>query len=142
MTEQQIRHLFTFWQQRLGLAEWRIRIDFEAIDPDTYTMQIHRSEQYQRATVKVQPWVLTNSPPKDWQAGIGSISDLDIEESIVHELLHAAIGPLWIWRKMLRPECHTDAIDTAERAYDHLEEGLVDKLAVALVKAWPKSLTG
>lgn len=39
MTEQQIRDLFTLWQSRLGLAEWRITVMFEAIEPGTITMQ-------------------------------------------------------------------------------------------------------
>jgi hypothetical protein len=138
VTELDIRDLFTIWQGRLGLAEWRIRIDFEAIDPETVTMQVHKCRNYQRATVKVQPWVLTNSPPEDWQAAIGAVSDLDIEEAVVHELLHCCTDTLWQWAELLRPETHVDALDTAVRAWEAAEESVVDKLAIALVAAWTR----
>lgn len=138
MTEKQIRDLFTLWQKRLGLYRWHIRVDFEAIDPETVTMCIHRSLDYERAIIKVQPWLLTGTPPKDWEGvAKGVVSDLDIEEAVVHELLHAVIGPLCIWHALLEHESHRDALDTANRAHTKIEEGIVDRLAVALVREWP-----
>ncbi|HSZ70223.1 MAG TPA: hypothetical protein VK756_07665 [Solirubrobacteraceae bacterium] len=137
MTEQGIRDLFAAWQTRLGLAEWIIRIDFEAIEPHTSTMQIHRSTNYNRATIKVNDWVTSGVPPDTWDGHVkGEVTDLDIEEAVVHELLHAAIGPLWIGLNLLRGESHRDAHDTAVNTYDRTEENIIDQLAVALVKSW------
>lgn len=138
MTEGQICDLFALWQGRLGLGEWSIRIDFEKIEPTTITMQIHRSPNYQRATIKVNEWVLNGTPPDDWNGHAkGAITDLDIEEAVVHELLHAAIGPLWIGINILERETHRDAHDVAANVFDRTEENVVDRLAVALVRAWP-----
>jgi hypothetical protein len=143
VTEQEIRGLFTAWQARLGLAEWIIRVDFEAFDPPTSTMQIHRSHNYNRATIKVNEWVTSGIPPETWEGQTwdghakGEVTDLDVEEAVVHELLHAAIGPLWIGLNLLRGESHRDAHDVAVNTYDRTEENIIDQLAVALVKAWP-----
>lgn len=138
MTEQRIRDLFATWQERLGLAEWIIRIDFEAFDPPTSIMQIHRSSNYNRATIKVNEWVTSGVPPETWSGyARGEVTDLDVEEAVVHELLHAAIGPLWIGLNLLRGESHRDAHDVAVNTYDRTEENIIDQLAVALVKAWP-----
>ena len=139
MTEQEIRGLFTAWQARLGLAEWIIRVDFEAFDPPTSTMQIHRSANYNRATIKVNEWVMSGVPPETWDGHVkGEVADLDVEEAVVHELLHAAIGPLWIGVNLLRDESHRDAHDVTAHIYDKTEERIIDQLAVALVKAWPR----
>jgi hypothetical protein len=138
MTEGQICDLFTLWQGRLGLGEWSIRVDFEKIDPAATIMEIHHSRNYQLATIKVNDWVLTGTPPEDWNGHAkGAITDLDIEEAVVHELLHAVIGPLWIGINILRGESHRDAHDVAVSVFDSTEENVVDRLAVALVRAWP-----
>ena len=137
-TKREIRDLFTLWQGRLGLAEWDIRVTFERIKPDTITMQIHRSVNYQRATIKVQPWVVTGKPPKEWQTGLGRVRKRDVEECVVHELLHAVIGPGWIWANLLDGHLDPTVLSMVTGTYDLIEEGYVDMLAVALVRAWPK----
>jgi hypothetical protein len=137
VTEEQVLAFVVAWQHRLGLDLWRITVVFESIEPSTITMQVHKCRDYERATIKVQPWVLTNSPPPEWLVGIGCITDLDIEEAVVHELLHCCLDKLWNWPSLLGPETHVDALGTAVRAFDHDEESVVDKLAVALVRAWP-----
>jgi hypothetical protein len=139
MTEKQIRELFKTWQHRLGLDQWVIRVDFEEFAPPTSTMQIHRSNDYDRAIIQVQLWVLHGTPPPTWDGYVkGEITDRDIEEGVVHELLHAAIGRLWKPINMLRGEAHTDALDMACSTFDYIEENCVDRLAVALVGSWPE----
>lgn len=141
MTEHEIRELFELWKPRLGLAEWRIPIVFRAIDPETTTMQVHKSRNYQRATVLVAPWVLTNTPPPEWQTGLPLVPR-DVEEAVVHELLHCCTDGLWKWAEFMRPESHADALDTAIRAWDAEEESVVDKLAIALVAAFGETAKG
>jgi hypothetical protein len=138
VTEQEIRGLVAHWQARLGLTEWRIRVEFTKIKPKTITMQVHRGI-YQRATIHVNRWVLPGGEtPKTWEGG-KQIEPRDIEEAIVHELLHLIIGPLWIWANLLRGKIDNDLQDVVVGAYDRLEEGIVDKFAIALVANFGKA---
>lgn len=100
-------------------------------------MRIHRSLNYDRATIKVNTWVLSGDPPAEWEGHVaGKITDQDIEEAVVHELLHAHIGRLWIGINLLRNESHRDAHDVAVKTFDTTEENVVDRISVALVKAF------
>jgi hypothetical protein len=139
LAELKIRALFRVWQQQLGLDGWVIRVDFEAFEPATTTMQITRSHLYDRARVQVNNWVLTGKPPPEWEGREkGTITDLDTEEAVCHELLHAALNPMRRWTRLLDGECHRDAYDVAVEGYAEDEEAVIDKLARALVKAWPR----
>ena len=138
--EDEIFTLFARWKERLGLGEWKIDVRFERIKPKTTTMRVYKSVNYQRATIKVQPWILTGKPPASWQRGRGVITAEDIEEAIVHELLHICLGSLWCWAHLLDNRFGDDmqrTISTVGKVFDGVEEGIVDRLAVALVRAWP-----
>lgn len=136
MNEREIRDLFALWQRRLGLGEWYIHIEFAKLKPKTVTMRCHKSVNYQRARIQVQQWVLEGRPPKNWRSPTGVLTALDIEEAAVHELLHCVVGPIWIWEQLLDGLNDSKHHAMAARAFDKAEEGLVDKLAVALVRAW------
>ena len=113
-------------------------VQFEEIYPATTTMQCHKSVEYNRATVKVQNWVVSGTPPPIWEAGRAFV-DRDVEEAVVHELLHCVTSRYWCWSTLLRDETHRDALDVARRAFDAVDENIIDCLAVALVKAWPSN---
>jgi hypothetical protein len=135
ITLAEIEAMAALWTERLGLTEWEIEYRV-ATFKRTSTMRVHRSEQYDRACIKINKWVLTNTPPKDWHAGRKATLH-DVEESIVHELLHCHLIQLDRWQKHLRNEgVHTDAYDVAVVVHDDNEEAIVDRLARALTRSY------
>lgn len=135
VTLAEIEEIARVWAERLGLTEWDIEWRVASFRR-TSTMSVHRSRQYDRACIKVNRWVLTNTPPKDWHAGRKATMH-DVEESVVHELLHCHLMQLDRWQKHLRNEgVHVDAYDVAVAVHDDNEEAIVDRLARALTRAY------
>ena len=141
MTEAELRRLLRAWQKRLGLDHWSLVMhvgggELEADD----MMNVHRSPTYERAAIYVQPWLVGRGepPPDVFYVAFGK-PDSYIETSLVHELLHLAFRDLRaITRSDLDGYLHRDVYDQVEKAAERAEEQAVDRLAEALVRAWPR----
>lgn len=141
MSERQVRDLFAVWQERLGLSHWMIEVAVEKIKPRTASMRTTKSPHYDRGRITVQPWVISGEPPADWYPAPNRTFEQVIEETIVHELLHLLLwetsSAIYLLAKFSKPAAYATAITVQE----HQEEGMVDRLSVALVAAWPIPLT-
>jgi len=136
MTEQQIRDLFTLWQQRLGLSHWTIEVAVEKLKPRTTSMRTSKSPHYDRGRIVVQPWVVTGDPPPDWYKAPDTSFERVIEETIVHELLHLCLWECSSAICLLAPSSKKSAYQAAITVQEHQEEHFVDRLSVALVRAF------
>lgn len=139
MTDRDLRHLLSVWQERLGLDLWRIELRV-GCELETSFMEIHRQSSYERAIVYYQPWLLDGELPD-------SVIDFDltdgvVEEKLVHELLHChTIGMVAVVRDDIDGQMHRDVETVMLAAFSREEERCVDKLAQALVKAFSPSQT-
>jgi hypothetical protein len=136
VTEAKLRDLFAAWQSRLGLAHWTIEITIQRLKPSTTTMRTSKSPHYDRGRIIVQPWVIAGSPPPDWFKAHDASFAQAIEETVVHELLHLHLWEFSSAICLLHQFSKKPAYATAVTVQEHQEENLVDRLSVALVRAW------
>jgi hypothetical protein len=134
--EKHIRDLFDTWQERLGLSHWTIEIAIEKLKPRTTTMRTSKSPYYDRGRIIVQPWVIAGEPPPNWHKAHDASFAQAIEETVVHELLHLHLWECSSAICLLHPFSKKSAYLTAVAVQEHQEENLVDRLSVALVRAW------
>jgi hypothetical protein len=136
MTEASLRSLFDLWIGRIGLSHWTIEVAVEKLKPRTTTMRTSKSPHYDRGRIVVQPWVIAGDPPADWFKAHDASFDRAIEETAVHELLHLCLWECSSAICLLSQFSKKSAYATAIAVQEHQEENLVDRLSVALVKAW------
>jgi hypothetical protein len=122
------------WQSRLGLDQWLIDVRFEEPEEETAAMECHRSSQYEQATLVIKPDLVDWEMPEGWFGP--PLDDFFLEKSIVHELLHCLTRDIRYVEDTFDGQLHRDVQSVIEQAYKRAEEQLVDKLAVALVRAW------
>jgi hypothetical protein len=127
------------WEERLGLTGWDIEYRVKHLKPRTTTARCLRSEQYDRATILFNDWVLTNEPPKHWHAGRRATLR-DIEETTVHELLHCHLMQLDRWQTSTKHGMKRAVWGLAVAHHDLTEEQIVDRLARALTSALPPAM--
>jgi hypothetical protein len=137
VNEERIRDLCTLWQARLGLSHWTIEVAVEKMKPRTTSMRTSKSPHYDRGRIVIQPWVIAGDPPADWHKAPGASFEQVVEETVVHELLHLHLWECSSAICLLHPFSKKAAYQTAVTVQEHQEENLVDRLSVALVKAWP-----
>jgi hypothetical protein len=85
MTELELQELCAEWQKRLGLSYWKITANFARhyeFDDDSEAKATYIMGQ-EKAIIKVMS-------PNDYN----SLYPQDIEESLVHELIHILYAPL------------------------------------------------
>lgn len=134
MTEQELIAHVDEWQSRLGLDQWTIDCRFGDPSSETALMECHRSSQYEQATVTIKPDLIEWEMPEDWDGP--PLDDFLLEKSIVHELLHCHTRDFRYVEDLYNGQLHRDVQSVVEAAYLRAEEQLVDRLAVALVRAW------
>jgi hypothetical protein len=85
MNGTELRNLCTEWQNRLGLAHWRIDIRFGRRDEfeNGVIANVTQQVEFERAVIKIL---------ESYQHS--SLFSQDIEQSIVHELLHIVFATL------------------------------------------------
>lgn len=134
MTEAELHALFDYWRDALGLESWRLALVKGGCDDDAY-MQVERSNTYERATIRWQPWLLGEGDvPAPLDFGV-PIEDADVEISLVHELLHLQTRDMArVVRGDLDGFLHRDVYSQVENAFNRAEEQAVDRMAVALVR--------
>lgn len=122
MTEAQLLKLVEKWKLILKLNHWRIEVDFDtACDPEA-NVSITRSKSYDNATIELAPsW-------KEW-------SEYDIEQRVVHELLHLTTREIdTIIFDLLPYELGPQVRSILEESYRHASEQMVDRLAHSFVE--------
>jgi len=134
MTREEIIALTSEWQARLGLDQWMIDVRFEEPEEETAAMECHRSSQYEQATLVVKPDLVDWAKPEEWFGP--ELDDFFLEKSIVHELLHCHTRDIRRVEDTFEEKLHKDVYEVVEASYVRAEEQLVDRLAVALVRAW------
>ena len=123
------------WIPRLGLQAWHIEFSEAMMKPKTTSMRCYRYASYDRAHIKVASWLLKNEPPKGWQGG-RKATMWDVEETVVHELLHCHLMQLDRWQKHLHGSSNEHAWAATVLYHDEAEEAIVDRLARALTTAF------
>lgn len=139
MTEAQISKMFKTWQHRLGLDHWHIEVSFTDMpgeDGELALMECHRSECYDRANIKVQPFVVTGDWPAICDEPRGDDYELYVEIKVVHELLHCHMRDVRFADVDIEGMLAPAANDVYQGVQKRCEEQVVDRLAHALVKAW------
>jgi hypothetical protein len=127
VTRRQTERLFTEWQARLGLHEWRLRfsdVDHEDLDDDDqFDVRVRSHSHYRWANLLVT---------RRWRVGS------TIEEAtptVIHELLHLALRQLVAAAEVCSP-----SDESAAGLHDWMvcqaEEVAVDRLSYALAEAW------
>lgn len=130
MTEKQLRKLVRRWAKRLGIGHYELVVDVVPFEGDALAEV--KCSQYERAHIKVQPFVLRGERMHDVPYVNG------LEQTIVHELLHIVLYPLQSPLQILEETSTLPGAlhDFLDEARSRREEEVVDRLAVALVKAW------
>ena|SRR3990172_9573896 len=119
------------WVPRLGLRDWVIRVVVDGDASSDYFMRTSRSNEAMRATIRVSP--------DCEEEGDGSISAPDMEQQVVHELLHVSLGhyTLSISDQLEAVAGRGTPLTRAitSQMYD-LEEHVCDQISIALVREW------
>lgn len=137
MTFEHLSVLLDTWKIRLGLSDWRINLIKGGCEDEYVYMDVEHSIFYQRAEIRVNPWLLGEGEvPKDVLMR-DSLTDDFIESSLVHELLHLHTRNLRsIVRNDLVGVLHRDLLEQLNHTMERADEQSVDKLAEALTKAF------
>ena len=112
------------WQRRLGLADWQVTVSVGK-NKDHEGAVTTRSSQRRSASIKVSPW-----HEKD------ELSRADLEQTIVHELLHVKFTDVVVRAKDYIKHFAGEGClgDNAREEIVELEERLADSLALSLVR--------
>lgn len=134
MTEAKLKALLRTWQERLGLGRWEVELKLEPCSDRHHYMEIDYGV-YNRAVVRVQPLVLTGEVP-DGVIDI-ALTDVRIEQMVVHELLHPKLSGLKAYvTDDLDGQVHRDVLTVLGEGYQREEERVVDDLATILFNAY------
>jgi hypothetical protein len=134
MTEAKLRALFKLWQGRLGLQHWELKIRVQPCSTENHAIEVSRNRYYPRATITVQPWLLSGEVPPSIEED--AANPVEVERSIVHELLHCAVAPMNRINNLYEEHLHPNTqLVVGEAAYA-AGEATVDALADALVRAF------
>lgn len=104
-----------YWQARLRLQDWRIELRWSAAHelsevPPGVLGETHINERFQRATVALL---------RDDQRPPAHRSSLDLERTLLHELLHIKLHDL-----LMAARRREDFETLEERVVEHLAEAL------------------
>lgn len=126
VTQSNLERLVARWKPRLGLDGWRIHvlISAAALEEEDSAAEVQPADHYRRARIVVAPDALDRP------------ASTDLEELVVHELLHLATRDIRQTALELQGQVHRDAFAMYELAFERSLEGEIDRLAIALVAAF------
>ena len=131
------RALTAQWQERLGLTGWRIDVVAGKLDDLKSRAEIGKSRDYDRATLHIAEWMLKGEQLPGTCFEHTKITATDVEEAIVHELLHCVTRDMQrVAFDVIDGQLHRDVDTVFVKAFTRAEEHAIDALAIALVKAW------
>jgi hypothetical protein len=133
MSRRELERRLRVWQSRLKLDHWQIRLNLdEPVQTEGSTAEIGKTWDYDRAEIRLaRGW-------RSWNVGqpIDETGET-VDGALVHELLHIHLRELhWTHHKLMDGHLHRDAAALSDDAYNHAEEGLIDRLSRVLVEAW------
>ena len=121
MTKREAERVLRVWQERLALDGWDIDLEFDVELDGTRDAEIEWPWSYDHATLRLGPQA------REWD-------DQQGQEVIVHELLHlitrdlaVSVADSWAYASE-REKRHV------RDRFNHELEGIVDRLAVRLVR--------
>jgi hypothetical protein len=123
MTQEQIEDLVARWVPRLSLTHWKLTVDWENAAEDCEA-QVDWADSYDEAVLH---FAETHT---DWTRD-------KAEHVVVHELVHLIFRDLQATAKAGRTPLGLAARTVAEVAFEHELEGVVDRVAAALVALGP-----
>lgn len=137
MNKRELEKLFKFWIPKLGLSHWRIRPTIEEFKPVHNAAQCQRTTYYNEAVIRFQHWLLDRNPPPvtAWKNG-DTITDLEIEEVVVHELLHCTFAPIARSTVISRNLLKRKEYEMLDDSRDNAEETVIEDLATNLVRSF------
>lgn len=117
MTDKQkqraVREAFERWIGLFGLERWHFEIEYKTNDDADYHAQCDPDYAYRRCSVEVN---------------LSGLDEDDIESTVVHELLHCVLAPLWF------VACDLAASDEfAEMIVDRANEEVTTALSQAFI---------
>jgi hypothetical protein len=88
MTTEALRRLARKWQDRLGLRDWKVEVQFwDRKQLGEFYGEVMVNRKRRVADVRVLK-------PKDWPKSETELDDESIERTVLHELLHVWFNPL------------------------------------------------
>jgi hypothetical protein len=117
VSKAQIERVVRLWQERLGLERWKLELRVSAEPMDGFG-EFDVSSQYEVATITVA----------------SGLSPEQVEQTVVHELLHLMCRDLDAVVEDARGQLHPQASVQVEKRYEHEIEGFVERLALRLVE--------
>lgn len=132
-----IERLVERWQPRLGLGHWHIEVrrTVNPFDDESTAMEIEQHPNAHRAAIRVADWLLDGGEDR-----LDIIDEIDadfVEKTVVHELLHLHFRDLrQVWDEFCEEEVAGQTKAVLQQASTRAEEGAVDMLARALVRAF------
>jgi hypothetical protein len=123
MTREQLEAIVREWQRRLNIPHWRVVIDWDTeLDPEEVYARIAREgDFYEGAKLafasNFETWSITTA-----------------NEIVAHELMHAVMFDLQAAGESAEDVMTASAYKVFSNRYLHELEGVVDRLALMLVK--------
>lgn len=120
MTKKRMELLVAAWARRLGLAHWEIKCDWKNEAPEDVLAQCRWSHDYDHASIRFDPAFAGWAPRY-------------AEATIVHELIHVLARDLQVTLNTTVESLPRGARGLAADLLNHEIEGVVDRLADAMV---------
>jgi len=115
-----VEGLVAEWLPRLGLGHWQVTVDWNAFTPEGEAARISPADDYDTARLQVSSeWATWTVEWAEW--------------TIVHELLHIAMRDVDLAAYAGFDELSGRASRLVTARYTHEVEGMVDRLAAALI---------
>lgn len=131
MSERELARRARLWARRLGIGHYRIELVIGATEDSDHIAEAKRTTPYEEATLIFQPWTVGQGAPPE---GAKALTDELLEQTLVHELLHVAVKPMFATLALLEDHLHPAAAALFAKAFEDAEERVVDRLAWALVR--------
>lgn len=130
LTGEQLVELVELYQRRLGLGDWRIRVELDEPAEDGASADVERLPDYPLAVIRFNPaWRETPADSwGDWR--------IPVEEVVAHELAHLLLVPIDRVALHTFEQLGGQAAAIAGAAYKSALEQSVDAIARVLVEAY------
>lgn len=129
--------LVDLWAKRMGLNHWTIavRLPQDRMDHDDAIFEVHRHENANRAIIYIAPWLVNG----EFESELEEINAEFLDAAIIHELGHILFRDVvFVIKDDIEELMGQVAHELLMRTLSRTEERLVDQLAKALAREWPR----
>lgn len=126
LSEERIGELVRIWAARLGLSEWRIAVSFDDGEDEDCYAETKPSAHYEIAEIVFHRARMAKLENKR-----------QIEETVVHELLHCSHRDVESIVDLLDGQLHRDVETVVTESFRHHVETFIDRTARQLVGLAP-----